>query len=786
MAVLTDGLRVEVGYGSTPLTALSAVSWTDVTSSVRLGEGVQFNRGRFGNDASARPGSLSFTLDNGAQKGTAGRFTSGGTKVELRVPVRVSVYYPYVNNLVSNPSFETNTTGWSAAGTPTATIARSTVRASQGSASGLVTWGTGAAASQNMLISCATTAGTRYTFSMDVYVPSGSASVYATAYFVASGSTVSVKDQWVRTSVSFTATGATTLVGVGLGGAATSGQTCYIDGAMLEVGSVASQYQAGTPTQQSLWVGYVETVSAGWDGGYRPVLRVTASDRLARLEKRKLPSLIRGEQSVDSAVALWPLTDDVGSLAAGQQAGGSAPDLLVKSVGTDGALAFGDAGLAPGPDGLSCAVLTPNATETQGKYLYTADVGSTFTSATDVTVELFFYVPDSTGGQLLRLTDGADSVTVGVGDFGGTNCLNTGGVVGTTVYGGIPSVAATVGQWHHVAMTQTISGTTVTVKVFLDGTLGYTWTYTRASIIRGPKFYIGIDTTGTLYYGRVSHVALYASALSDAVIADHALLRYTLTSYTEQAASAIFNRICGIAGLPATEYQVSGTTAATMSPVPVRATGLLTAAELVAIAEDGVIYLNRSGVLTLAARTQRQNPTSAFSIPAKCVDRSTSFSTDMSYMVNDVTVKRPAGITTRYVNTTSTAAYDTHDSNVEAYLATDNQAQELASRLARVNSTPAPRVSDIKVDLITGIADLDESAILTADVGTYFQVTNLPTGSPAATLHLFVEGMQHEVTDSAWQVTMTTTPASEGFYRNVWKLGDASLSQLGSTTVLAY
>lgn len=152
-------------------------------------------------------------------------------------------------DMLTNSGFETaSVTGWAGAGTPTPTIAASTVQKRTGSYSGLITWGTGAAFSQSMLQTVTTVIGQQYTFSVYVYVPTGAPDVYATAYFVASGTAVTTKNAWTRATVTFTATSTSTQVGVGNQTSATSGQLCYIDDARLDLGASAQTYLTATVT----------------------------------------------------------------------------------------------------------------------------------------------------------------------------------------------------------------------------------------------------------------------------------------------------------------------------------------------------------------------------------------------------------------------------------------------------------------------------------------------------------------------------------------------------------
>jgi hypothetical protein len=91
---LVNNLRVYVALGSGPLSDVTTITWTDITSSVILSAGINYTNGKSYADRVARPGSLTLTLDNSAQKGTAGRWTIGGPNVtsgwDLKTPIRVT------------------------------------------------------------------------------------------------------------------------------------------------------------------------------------------------------------------------------------------------------------------------------------------------------------------------------------------------------------------------------------------------------------------------------------------------------------------------------------------------------------------------------------------------------------------------------------------------------------------------------------------------------------------------------------------------------------------------
>jgi hypothetical protein len=292
-----------------------------------------------------------------------------------------------------------------------------------------------------------------------------------------------------------------------------------------------------------------------------------------------------------------------------------------------------------------------------------------------------------------------------------------------------------------------------------------------------------------LFYGRLANIGVYPTVLSATRITEHARVRDTLASYTSETSAAKFTRLGQIAGLSSTEYGfsygASGVTSANMAPFPVGDRSLLDAANEVAIAEASAVYLDRSGVLRLAARDKRYSTAVAFTVPATAIDKGTGFATDMGAVVNDVTVSRPGGITARSVDAASVTAYDTHDSTTTVYLSSDSQAVDMAAFLANLNSQPVPRISGISVDLVSSAALVDEASILAAEVGDRFQVTGLPSAStPAATLDLIVDGVTDTVTSTSWRRALVATQLDAS--ATVWVLDDATYSVLNSTTVLAF
>lgn len=149
-------------------------------------------------------------------------------------------------NLITNPSLETNTTGWALAGS--ASIARSTTQQRRGAYSLAITM-TAATGDGAYYGTVSLTSGTTYTYSIDVYAPAGMPlkAYFATTGGVQAGGVRSFKGtgRWQRISVTYTETSNTTRRLYLTKDASAKTGTVYLDGAQLEAKAYPTTYIDG-------------------------------------------------------------------------------------------------------------------------------------------------------------------------------------------------------------------------------------------------------------------------------------------------------------------------------------------------------------------------------------------------------------------------------------------------------------------------------------------------------------------------------------------------------------
>jgi hypothetical protein len=539
-----------------------------------------------------------------------------------------------------------------------------------------------------------------------------------------------------------------------------------------------------------LFTGYVDEWPVEWPGGSEShsTVTVTASSRMARLGRStEFKSIVEEEYGYDSPTLHFPLGEPANSTTAGNIAPGRSDVLTVTQLGTGGTLAFG-AGTGPGTDDLTAPVFTP-ASAGNGLYLTSTLVDPAATSsATVLDVEFWINTSDSSS-QLVNLTrPGLNASDYFIVEASGGQVFATAALNGGTPTQAIAPTTVTDGATHHVSARLTFSGGVLTASVMVDGGTRVTAGVTVAAASIPPFTVLNVGSRGpgftSLLTGTVAHLALYAgaSAIADARFTEH----YTAgaTGFTSDASGARIERYARLAGIPTAEVSTETGLSTSIGHKDTTGESPVSAMEAVAETEDGVVFDAGDGTLTFHARDHRYTATSAFTLDCEAGDVETGYlpRLDDQHLTNDMTASRPEGVKIRSTNEDSIEEYGYYRATKEILTTSDNEVQSRADWQVNRFGTPRVTVPDVAVELTACDPSL-AATILAAEIGTRFTVDNLPAQAPAASADYFVEAISDDIGVNSWRRSFTTSPAE---YANVWILDSATLSQLDSTTVLAY
>jgi len=742
------GYKVEVAFNAGVLTPAASRTWTDVTAYALLDTGAETTCGRGDWRSSADANRLRLTFNN-----SDGRFTPGLTtspyypNVKLGRPIRVTAIPSPSNALnllsVNAASVETSIADWSAAGTPLPVLAQSSTRAYSGVNSLLITWQGGGGFPQAQATVSGLAIGSVYTFSAWVYIPTGSNDIVP-VFATATGAQVSARDQWVRTSVSFTATAASHSVAI-RGIAPTIGNTCWADAFMVNAGAFATDFTTQTPATSTRYLGFVDEWPLEWPETVATFATstVTASSRLAWIaDDAELKSIVEQEYLLDGPVAYYTLGEAAGATAASDSSGNAQVPALTQT-GSGTAVTFGNA-TGPGTDGLTAATFAG------GKYLRATLPASAPTRWSYV----LWFNTSSTAANMVVVEQSVIQI-----DLTGRVATVSPALNSTATYND--------GATHMAALVIDTVGNTS--ELFVDG--GSVATGTAAGVEFGTNLSVGSsDLAGVL-----AHVAIYTSALSSARVL--AMYGAGLNGFAGETPAARLTRYASYAGIPATE--VSFETGMVPDLAHIDTTGV-TALEMmrkIEATEEGVLFDAADGTLTFHARNHRYSATPAFTldVASRHIERGLSPRLDRAGIRNDVTATLTDGTASAHAfSQTSIDAYGPARESLDLATANAEEPFQHANWLVGQYAEPRPRVSQLGVINLVSLPAALTQAILTAGVGTRFRVTGMPTQAEKATQDYYIEGYSESIGPARHAITLNVSQA-EPF--DVWTVEDPVLGQ---------
>lgn len=762
---------VEAGFGSTVTTPAASIVWTELTSRLDDNVGITIDRGRQDEQAQVQASICSLPLDNSDGALTAGRAASPFyPNVKKGVPLRVREITT-AKNLITNTSFESGLTGWSAKGTVAPTLAQNATHVQHGSQAMRITWGTGGTSPAAEITVQGLDVGQQYTASASVWVAVGSPNVRLFVAGIAGAGTPSgVTGAFTQITYTFTATATSHRLQVIPQTSPTSGHQVWVDAVQLEEGGTATAFDSdGAQVHDRFW-GTVNNWPTRWKGLYSTVT-ITATDVFKQLAKPQLQTMLTEETLLDEPLAYYPMAEPSGSASAGDLSGSTAGVLVQDEIGSGGTLEFssGDAG----PDGQGALVLTP-VNASNGRFL-TGDLGDDFArEATDHFVFVEGWFSTTTVSRVIcGLTSASNRFQLvlslnGSGDF--TVESTATGAALTASAAGTPNLAD--GAQHHFVYdeeAQTVWVDGVSYAIGADITIGL------------RRLTVGAFTNSRCWAGQLSHITLYAPGpFGD--IAQY-VAHYT-TGTTGHAGETAMQRASRLASYVGYTVTASGSGFGAVGSQAALGGSPLSHLQEVEQAEGGVLISSRgSAALTLQSRDVRYNPTPALTISHADLDTDEAvFDDDDQKQVNDATGSRPGGATQRVRDQASIAAYGPYPKPLTLVKETDNEVRDALQWLVNRYADPPPELRQVPVDAYT-LPLATYRALLNADVSTVLGITDLPAEAATSTTTVTVEGYKEVLKRNQHYINFHTSRTDTDA---VWVLNDATYSLLGQSTRLAY
>ena len=749
----------------------------DITAYVRLVQGWSIQRGRQDELAAVTPGSLSLTLDN-----ADGRFTIGSTliaspspiKVDARIRVNEAANLPTRTNLVTNPSFEVDTTGW--ANNNNASLARSTVQSYVGSAALQVT-ATAAAADTvcwNQPSRQPVTPGATYTAQAQVLAATVGRNVQlALCWLDSSGASISyvtgsqvadVTTGWVRASVTATApTGAASAAVAPWVIGCAANEAHFVDAVMIEQGATPGAYFDGstaaaaeytyawtgtanaststaTARKYTRHTGYVVSWPVAWpsgDDGFS-IVTVTATDAQARAQRWTLKSVVEQELLADGPVVYYPLNEATGATSASDASGNNA------------------VALAPGGDIPPYTTTVPTFGNSDGPGAW-SPTAANFTGGgqflisgaqnlgTIALLEIAFNTTSlpvmPSGGTWV--TGGSTGLVDSLGPgslFIGMNA--SGQLTGKGAFGSLTGPVVNDGKWHLASLRY--NGTTV--DLLLDGSV----VASVASTLVGEAIPAGINVAPNLT-GAFAHVILYPTDPGATRIAAHASA--VLTGFGGQSGTSSITRFAGYAGVPTGTLDTSLTNTAYLD---IAGSTAWDSIQKATDAELGLTFVDGSGNLTFHNRQRVPTKTTPdFTLDANYVDPATAFATDMQNVFNYVEATAVGtGITQIARDATSESSHGRYPTSLSYLVQSNAEALDRASWIVATHKEPGPRAGSLVFDLLTMTATQQAQA-LALEPDSWVQITGLPSQTPGGTTANFiVQGFTENLSADAWTLTL--------------------------------
>jgi hypothetical protein len=794
---------LECAFASSPDTALASQVWTDISAYLDVQAGVKINRGRSDEFSDVSPGSMGLTLKN-----ADGRFTMGQTSGPYYpnvVPgkrIRYGLMWPGGGkNLAPNVTSSADGTGWSGTGSvPPTVVMDNAVAPPVGTHMLKITWGTGGSVPAGSLTLVGLVIGKQYTVSGQCFVPSGgSPAILLGIAGIVDGSPTTVTNALQLRTVTFTATANTHFLRVRPNTAATAGQIGRVGDLQVEEGGSATSFVNTPGTFAWRFTGDVNEWPLSFVGGPAAYAEtnLTASDRLSRLgDLGEFQSTLAEAILKPGPFAYYPLNEGALATSVADVSVNAQPAMAPFQIGSGGTFELGSdtytvggtdfssqpAFYASGGGGAAgTGAWFSQASAGNGKFLRTA-LSAPRAAATGASIVAF---PGPGGAVLVGTLASMQAADGSYFSLEMDGSVNVNGVFFDSLTGTKTTVLLAPGFLDppaQYAATLTNLGTgNWRLDTYLSGVLANTTTFAVARAMPAwSAVSIGARTKDVLTF-IASHVAFYDLPVAAADLAiQSAAAQLGQTALGMESTASRLAALAGFAGLDTMVTRGTGTPK-TAGPQEIAGSPLDAFAK-VADTEAGLFLIQADGFPTFHLATYRYNVAASLALAADRLDpNALTFRGDNFGVYDDVTATGSSGVVGRAVNPAGIAAYGRRKGTVDTLGVDAASLYSSAARLAFGFGTARNRITGVRFSPLNDVALI--AGALGLDIGEKITITALPTQAPASSVDLFVEGYAETVSEDDWSMTLNTSPAEPW---NVWQLGVAGRSELGSTTILGY
>jgi len=257
-------------------------------------------------------------------------------------------------------------------------------------------------------------------------------------------------------------------------------------------------------------------------------------------------------------------------------------------------------------------------------------------------------------------------------------------------------------------------------------------------------------------------------------------------TFAGQLSGSRVNAILDLAGFPDSMRQIDVGNS-TMQADPGGARSVLAAIQTIEQSEFGAFFMERSGKTVFLDRNAVQLAAdvtpryySDTEQPGSLTYTNLDFAYDDQLILNDVTVTRLGGSPQNAFSGESAALYFTKSGvRSDILVQTDEESDDQARTLLVARSDADLRIDSMTLNLYSTTDDTTYLTNLSSDIYALIVISKLMPGGSYITKELFIQGVQHDISPSRWDIKLLTAePLIQAFILDSENQGILSINNL--------